>query len=110
MPTLEEARALVAVYAEALDAMTKSRDQYREATELAHAALAELRDIRETAYGTQETPAGQDGNPLHQLTRTFQRVAGTVRARRAARDDAPHRGADTGTGTGTPESEPGKSA
>ncbi|MFK0024302.1 hypothetical protein [Streptomyces sp. NPDC090798] len=110
--TLEEARALVAVYAEALDAMTKSRDQYREATELAHAALAELRDLRTTTSGAHETSAGQDGNPLHQLTRTFQRVAGTVRARRAARDDAPDRsaarGTDTGTGADTPENEPGK--
>ncbi|MFF2513443.1 hypothetical protein [Streptomyces sp. NPDC058086] len=112
--TLEEARALVAVYAEALDAMTKSRDQYREATELAHAALADLRDLRTTASGAHEATAGQDGNPLHQLTRTFQRVAGTVRARRAARDDAPDRGTargtDTGTGagTGTPENQPGK--
>jgi hypothetical protein len=112
--TLEEARALVAVYAEALDAMTKSRDQYREATELAHAALAEVRELRATAPGAHDTPAGQDGNPLHQLTRTFQRVAGTVRGRRAARDDARDRetGADTntgtGTGTGTPEHEPGK--
>jgi hypothetical protein len=112
--TLEEARALVAVYAEALDAMTKSRDQYREATELAHAALAEVRELRATASGAHDTPAGQDGNPLHQLTRTFQRVAGTVRGRRAARDDAPDRGtgADTGTGTGTgtgtAENGPGK--
>ncbi|MEV4450514.1 hypothetical protein [Streptomyces mirabilis] len=106
--TLEEARALVAVYAEALDAMTKSRDQYREATELAHAALAELRDLRTTASGAHETSAGQEGNPLHQLTRTFQRVAGTVRARRAARDDGPDRGTDTGTGTGTPENGPGR--
>ncbi|MCX4402521.1 hypothetical protein OG840_11950 [Streptomyces sp. NBC_01764] len=111
--TLEEARAQVAVYAEALDAMTKSRDQYREATELAHAALAEVRELRATASGAHDTPAGQDGNPLHQLTRTFQRVAGTVRGRRAARDDArdretgagtnngPGTGAGTGTGTGT---------
>jgi hypothetical protein len=112
--TLEEARALVAVYAEALDAMTKSRDQYREATELAHAALADLRDLRTTASGAHEATAGQDGNPLHQLTRTFQRVAGTVRARRAARDDTPDRGTargtDTGTGadTGTPENQRGK--
>ncbi|MFD9509171.1 hypothetical protein [Streptomyces mirabilis] len=112
--TLEEARALVAVYAEALDAMTKSRDQYREATELAHAALAELRDLRTTASGAHETSAGQEGNPLHQLTRTFQRVAGTVRARRAARDDGPDRATDrgtdtgTGTGTGTPENGPGR--
>ncbi|MFE4820521.1 hypothetical protein ACFRFU_29590 [Streptomyces sp. NPDC056704] len=110
--TLEEARALVAVYAEALDAMTKSRDQYREATELAHAALADLRDLRTTASGAHETSAGPEGNPLHQLTRTFQRVAGTVRARRAARDDGTDRGTDratdTGTGTGTPENGPGK--
>ncbi|WP_405889090.1 hypothetical protein OG762_42015 [Streptomyces sp. NBC_01136] len=100
--TLEEARTLVAVYAEALDAMTKSRDQYREATELAHAALASIKDFRGTASGAPETSGSQDGRRSNQLTRTFQRVADTVRARRPAmRDDAPDRGA------GGPGNEPG---
>ncbi|NED19625.1 hypothetical protein G3I31_16180, partial [Streptomyces sp. SID9913] len=37
---LARERALVAMYAEALEAMTKSRDLYREAAERAHEALA----------------------------------------------------------------------
>lgn len=60
---LDRARALVAAYAEALEAMTKSRDQYREATELAHAALAEVKEFRgrrpvPTRRSTTRTGAG----------------------------------------------------
>jgi hypothetical protein len=105
--TLEEelarARALVASYAEALDAMTKSRDQYREATELAHAALAELKDFRGTAPYAPEKSGRQDGPRRHKLTRTFQRVADTVRARRPARDDATDEVAPGEDGPGKPE-------
>lgn len=102
--TLEEARALVAVYAEALDAMTKSRDQYREATELAHAALAEIKALHGTTAGSQETPDSQDGRRLPQLTRTFQRVADSLRVRRpASHDDGSGRDADAPeNGPGTP--------
>ncbi len=35
----------MAMYAEALDAMTKSRDLYREAAERAHEALAAYREM-----------------------------------------------------------------
>lgn len=102
---LDRARALVAAYAEALDAMTRSRDQYREATELAHAALAEIKEFRGAAAAAQEASGGADGRGLpHQLTRRFQRVAESMRPRRAARDDTPDRGAGTtGNGTDTPE-------
>ncbi|NED77235.1 hypothetical protein G3I51_33955, partial [Streptomyces sp. SID9944] len=41
---LARARELVAMYAEALDAMTKSRDLYREAAERANEALAVYRE------------------------------------------------------------------
>ncbi|MEW2166755.1 hypothetical protein AB0912_27695 [Streptomyces sp. NPDC007084] len=87
--TLEEelakARAQVASYAEALDAMTKSRDLYREATELAHAALAEMEEFRAAASAVRAASEGQEKNPL---TKTLQRVSDTLRARRAPRVEA----------------------
>ncbi|MGW3631715.1 hypothetical protein ACWD7F_16365 [Streptomyces sp. NPDC005122] len=93
---LDRARALVAAYAEALEAMTKSRDQYREATELAHTALAEVKEFRGTASRAQEAFDGADGRGLpQQLTRTFQRVTGAIRPRRTARDDVSGRNAGT---------------
>ncbi|QFZ72521.1 hypothetical protein GFH48_03905 [Streptomyces fagopyri] len=89
---LDRARGLVAAYAEALEAMTKSRDQYREATELAHTALAEIKEFRGAASRAHESFDGADGRGLpQQLTRTFQRVAGAIRPRRTARDDVPGR-------------------
>lgn len=87
--TLEEelarARAQAASYAEALDAMTRSRDLYREATELAHAALAEMEEFRDAASAVRAAAEGQETNPL---TKTLQRVSGTLRARRAPRVEA----------------------
>ncbi|MFE5138692.1 hypothetical protein ACFRDV_13625 [Streptomyces fagopyri] len=101
---LDRARGLVAAYAEALEAMTKSRDQYREATELAHAALAEIKEFRGAASRAHESFDGADGRGLpQQLTRTFQRVAGAIRPRRTARDDVP------GRSPGTSGDEPGTS-
>jgi hypothetical protein len=86
--TLEEelahARALVASYSEALDAMTKSRDLYREATELAHAALAEMAEYRDAASAVRSAQGG-DKNPL---TKTLQRVTDSLLSRRAPRGDA----------------------
>ncbi|WP_369251669.1 hypothetical protein [Streptomyces sp. R41] len=83
--TLEEelahARALVSAYAEALDAMTKSRDRYREAADLAHAALAEIKDFQGTDPSARTEPRQYDGHARHQLTKTFQRVADSIRAR-----------------------------
>ncbi|MFJ3306570.1 hypothetical protein ACIPSA_26295 [Streptomyces sp. NPDC086549] len=81
--TLEEElareRKLVAMYAEALEAMTKSRDLYREAAEKAHEALAAYRD-------TPAPPAGRTGAPaasaFQQLTRAFGRLKGTAKAER----------------------------
>ncbi|MEU8643271.1 hypothetical protein ACIRRT_39700 [Streptomyces sp. NPDC102256] len=87
--TLEEelakARAQAASYAEALDAMTTSRDLYREATELAHAALAEMEEFRDAASAVRAAAEGQERNPL---TKTLQRVSDTLRARRAPRVEA----------------------
>ncbi|MFF2362773.1 hypothetical protein ACFVU0_08660 [Streptomyces sp. NPDC058122] len=87
--TLEEelvhARTLVASYSEALEAMTKSRDLYREATELAHAALAEMAEYRDAASAARASAQGQDKHPL---TKTLQRVTDSLLPRRGQRVDA----------------------
>ncbi|MET9834268.1 hypothetical protein ABZ078_34375 [Streptomyces sp. NPDC006385] len=87
--TLEEElareRKLVAMYADALEAMTKSRDLYREAAEQAHAALAAYREAADTVPAARpEPPADPAPSPLQHLTRTFERLKGTARARRSA--------------------------
>ncbi|MGW2823555.1 hypothetical protein ACWC24_21565 [Streptomyces sp. NPDC001443] len=71
--TLEEElareRKLVAMYAEALEAMTQSRDLYREAAERANEALAAYRE-----GGAARPPATRaSGSPFQQLTRTLER-------------------------------------
>ncbi|MFE1249319.1 hypothetical protein [Streptomyces sp. NPDC058735] len=71
---LERQRALVAMYAEALEAMTQSRDLYREAAERAHEALAALQESTAAAPPGPQ-PAGTPAtSPLQQLTRTFERL------------------------------------
>ncbi|MFG3585437.1 hypothetical protein [Streptomyces sp. NPDC047990] len=122
---LDRARALVAAYAEALEAMTRSRDQYREATELAHAALAEIKEFRGAASRTQVSSGDVDGGGLpQQLTRTFQRFTGAIRPRRArgeaaapaadAPGDGPYPSGDgpdtSGDGSLTPGGGPGAAA
>ncbi|MET7739496.1 hypothetical protein [Streptomyces sp. NPDC005385] len=82
---LAKARAQAASYAEALAAMTTSRDLYREATELAHTALAEMEEFRDAASAVRAAAEGQERNPL---AKTLQRVSGTLRARRAPRVEA----------------------
>ncbi|MEU6810020.1 hypothetical protein ABZ920_13660 [Streptomyces sp. NPDC046831] len=91
---LARARALVAMYAEALEAMTKSRDLYREAAERAHEALAAYRDSEGAlpAPKPSRTPAE---SPLRQLTRGLGRLKETALALRPA---APGSGPDGGTG------------
>ncbi|MFE5032455.1 hypothetical protein [Streptomyces sp. NPDC056683] len=78
--TLEEElareRKRVAQYAEALEAMTRSRDLYREAAERAGEALAALRDTPAPA-----APAPRTASPFQQLTRA-------VKGLRAAKDGA----------------------
>ncbi|MEU3982118.1 hypothetical protein AB0F77_18775 [Streptomyces sp. NPDC026672] len=78
--TLEEelarARGLVTMYAEALEAMTRSRDLYREAAERAQEALAAYQDLPAApATG----PAARPASPLQQLTRSFGRLRGAGR-------------------------------
>ncbi|MGW0611457.1 hypothetical protein [Streptomyces sp. NPDC002788] len=70
---LDRQRGLVAMYAEALEAMTKSRDLYREAAERAHEALAAYQETAEVAPPRQEPPGAPAASPLQQLTRTLER-------------------------------------
>jgi hypothetical protein len=83
---LERERALVAMYAEALEAMTKSRDLYREAAERANEALA---IYRENAPAPEPRTDPAATSPLQQLTKTFGRWKDTLRP--AARDEDPDR-------------------
>jgi hypothetical protein len=82
---LERERRLVAMYAEALEAMTRSRDLYREAAERAYEALAEF---RASGAGPAAARPGRAGSPLQQLTRTLERLKGLKDAARLPRPAA----------------------
>ncbi|MET9395693.1 hypothetical protein ABZY20_35660 [Streptomyces sp. NPDC006624] len=71
---LDRQRALVAMYAEALEAMTQSRDLYREAAERAHEALAAFQESAATAPVRAPSAGPPAASPLQQLTRTFERL------------------------------------
>ncbi|GLW47322.1 hypothetical protein Stsp02_29840 [Streptomyces sp. NBRC 14336] len=90
--TLEEElareRALVAMYAEALEAMTKSRDLYREAAERANEALAAYREAAELPPPRQPS---SEGSPLQSLTRTFTRLKESALSLRPSPAPAPSR-------------------
>ncbi|MEV5933456.1 hypothetical protein AB0L56_12075 [Streptomyces sp. NPDC052079] len=81
--TLEEElareRALVAMYAEALKAMTESRDLYREAAERAHEALAAYQESSGTPPTVRPPAPRTASSPFQHLTRTLERLrpAGT---------------------------------
>ncbi|MEU8970642.1 hypothetical protein AB0D11_15400 [Streptomyces monashensis] len=88
---LERERQLVARYAEALEAMTTSRDLYKAAAEQALAALAAYRDVPAPA-SAQERPAARTPGAFQQLTRTFERLRSTAKGQREqtpAPGDAP---------------------
>lgn len=92
--TLEEElareRGLVAMYAEALEAMTRSRDLYREAAEKAHEALAAYRDAPALPAQRPEPaapPAAAAASPLRQFTRTFARLTGGAKGPRTRGGD-----------------------
>jgi len=76
---LAHAQGMVAKYSEALDAMTKSRDLYREAAEAAHAALAEATGgdgvprLPAPASGSGSGSAKAEGPLLSSLTKAFGR-------------------------------------
>ncbi|MFF7969940.1 hypothetical protein [Streptomyces sp. NPDC007905] len=78
---LERERRLVAMYAEALQAMTKSRDLYREAAEQAHQALAVYRDapVPPALPHQQQRAGSRSPSALQQLTRTFERLKFSAR-------------------------------
>ncbi|MER6154267.1 hypothetical protein ABT147_01850 [Streptomyces sp. NPDC001868] len=86
--TLEEElvreRKRVAAYAEALEAMTQSRDLYREATERAHEALAAYRESAEAAPATRQPSGTPTTSAFQQLTRTLERFKFSPKALRPA--------------------------
>ncbi|MFJ4950691.1 hypothetical protein [Streptomyces sp. NPDC088760] len=77
---LERQRRLVAMYSEALEAMTKSRDLYKQAAEQALEALAAYRDVPAAAL-PQPRPASRTPGALQQLTRTFEKLKLTAKGR-----------------------------
>ncbi|WP_262505667.1 hypothetical protein [Streptomyces sp. TRM68367] len=99
--TLEEElareRRLVTMYAEALEAMTKSRDLYREAAERAHEALTAYRESGEVAPAKQSPSGTQASSPFQHLTRTLERLKVTGKGRRPA---APADSAGAGSSDG----------
>ncbi|MFK4066799.1 hypothetical protein [Streptomyces sp. NPDC029674] len=70
---LVHAQDMVTKYAEALDAMTTSRDLYREAAEAAQAALAEVTGGDGVPRPPAAGPAKTEGSPLNALTKAFGR-------------------------------------
>lgn len=113
--TLEEElareRALVKMYAEALEAMTRSRDLYREAAERAHEALAGYREpaVAQPEPAVREPRQGAAAaSPLQQLTRTLERFKGGAKAWRPAGGaqggSSPGDGVSTGGDTDGPRS------
>ncbi|MBT2493919.1 hypothetical protein J7E96_36630 [Streptomyces sp. ISL-96] len=70
---LVHAQGMVVKYAEALDAMTKSRDLYREAAEAAHVALAEVTGGDGVPRPPAPGPVKAGGSPLNALTKAFGR-------------------------------------
>jgi hypothetical protein len=98
---LARERKLVAMYAEALEAMTQSRDLYREAAERAHEALAAYRESAGAAPAPQQPSAAQATSPFQQLTRTLERLKGGAKALRPPA--APQGGEDTDTRSASSE-------
>ncbi|MET7323767.1 hypothetical protein [Streptomyces sp. NPDC005549] len=79
---LERERKLVKMYAEALEAMTQSRDLYREAAERAAEALAVYRESAEAAPAAPAPAQTPSASPLRGLTRTLERFRGSARTSR----------------------------
>ncbi|GGY99933.1 hypothetical protein [Streptomyces poonensis] len=85
---LAQARALVATYAEALEAMTKSRDLYREAAERAHEALSAYREGNGTLPAPREEPRPRERFSLRALTKPLERArAGLLAASSESRSE-----------------------
>ncbi|WP_329565451.1 hypothetical protein [Streptomyces sp. NBC_01361] len=73
---LVHAQGMVVRYAEALEAMTKSCDLYREAAEAAQAALAEATGGAGVPRQVDPGSARLDGSPLTAFTKAFGRFRG----------------------------------
>ncbi|MET7287975.1 hypothetical protein [Streptomyces sp. NPDC005573] len=101
---LERERERVARYAEALEAMTRSRDLYRQAAEDAHEALAAYRETSSAAALPQQRPGARAQSPLQQLTRTFERLRFTNKGSPPALP--PSASSSTSVG-GSPDGPPG---
>ncbi|MGW7283081.1 hypothetical protein ACWGIV_33405, partial [Streptomyces sp. NPDC054844] len=84
---LDRERKLVAMYAEALEAMTRSRDLYREAAERAAEALAAYRESAAFAPAGPPPANAPQVSPLRSLTRTLERFRGPGRTPRAGAGD-----------------------
>ncbi|MGW6060517.1 hypothetical protein [Streptomyces sp. NPDC055189] len=70
---LTHAQSMVTRYAEALEAMTKSRDLYEQAADAAQAALAEVTGGDGVPRPSAAGAAKADGSPLSALTKAFGR-------------------------------------
>ncbi|MFD1656692.1 hypothetical protein ACFSL4_00180 [Streptomyces caeni] len=85
---LAQARRQIAAYAEALDAMTKSRDLYREAAELAHEALAAYRESSGPLPASRREPGEREGLSFRdRLAMSLDRVREGARLLRAPASD-----------------------
>ncbi|MDR3084085.1 MAG: hypothetical protein LBV60_24750 [Streptomyces sp.] len=108
LTTLEEelaqARSQVAAYAEALEAMTKSRDLYREAAELAHQALSDYRESGALPSPRQE-PRKREGFSFRSLAKPLERVRDGAKLLRAPGTDDRGTEADAPRGA-DPEGKP----
>lgn len=112
--TVDEARALVAQYSEALEAMTKSRDLYREAAERAHEALAAFREgsaAPAVPSAREEEPRKRERFSLRALTKPLERMGGGAKLLRptnsgTSADGTGSSGTDADVPSGSP-SEPG---
>ncbi|MFJ1670239.1 hypothetical protein ACIOK4_28315 [Streptomyces bottropensis] len=106
--TLEEElvreRQRVAAYAEALKAMTESRDLYREATERAHEALAAYREAAEAAPAALPPSGAPATSAFQQLTRTLERFKGGAKTLRPAARPQDRDPDNQGRGNGENES------
>lgn len=93
LTTMEEelalARRQLAAYAEALDAMTKSRDLYRQAAELAHEALEGYRESFGTLPPPRQGPRKREGFSLRALAKPLERVRDGARLLRTPGTEDP---------------------
>ncbi|WP_194238456.1 hypothetical protein [Streptomyces spongiae] len=107
--TVDEARALVAQYSEALEAMTKSRDLYREAAERAHEALAAFREgsAAPAVPAAREEPRKRGGFSLRALTKPLERVGGGAKLLRPTGSDAPAHDTDASDASDASDAENG---